>query len=224
MSLTVACVLRSGGVYSISWVERLSRQVRRHLGVPLTCLSDATPLEIGNHPGFSLEIHSVRWEPLMHCWPGWWSKLELFRPGLFSGPVVYFDLDTAIVGPIPALESQIAHHGGLWMLSDFYAPQRPASGVMAWIPSPETERIYHDFARDPAAGMQTRFGDGGFIGRYPHGRLQTLFPGVFASYKAQHLDRGPAGYRVICLHGRPKFPDFPREHWMRRAWEGSTAP
>ena len=33
---------------------------------------------------------------LKHNWIGWWSKVELFRPNLFSGPVFYLDLDIII--------------------------------------------------------------------------------------------------------------------------------
>ena len=37
--------------------------------------------------------------PLKHNWKGWWSKLELFRPGVFEDGdrVFYLDLDSVIV-------------------------------------------------------------------------------------------------------------------------------
>src|SRR5690606_21480964 len=176
--LTVACVLRSGGVYSPEWVDRLAIQVHHHLRpARMVCLTD--------DKGWSGPYDFV---PLAHDWPGWWSKIELFRPGLFSGPVLYMDLDSVLLKPIPNFVSQMqamARNGhGLAMLDDFFYPARPASGVMAWEPSPLTERIYHEFAADPKAAMQTRHGDGGWIGRYPHARLQQLFPGTFGSYKA----------------------------------------
>lgn len=84
--LTVACVYRSGSrLYSARYVEVLRDMVARHLTVPyqFVCLSD--------DPG--VPCNRI---PLITDWPGFYSKLELFRPGLFSGPVLYFDLDTVI--------------------------------------------------------------------------------------------------------------------------------
>lgn len=208
MSFTVACVLRSGGVFDAAWVDRLRRQVDEHLQPDyFECLSDT-------------EV-SCGWLPLVHNWPGWWSKAELFRPGLFDGPVLYFDLDSVLVKPFdptPLFCSDM-----LMMLDDFFCPQRPASGVMTWTPSETTERIYRDFAADPEAGMRTRYGDGGFIGQFRHDRLQRCLPGVFGSYKADRLQHGPRGFAHVSCHGRPKMHELPDGHWMHKAWIGESA-
>ena len=34
---------------------------------------------------------------LLYNWPGWWSKMELFRPDLPCGRTLYLDLDTYVV-------------------------------------------------------------------------------------------------------------------------------
>lgn len=34
---------------------------------------------------------------LMNNWQGWWSKIELFRPGLFEGRVLFLDLDLLVM-------------------------------------------------------------------------------------------------------------------------------
>ena len=218
MSLTVAMVLRSGGgVFTPLWVERLVRQVRKHLNPDhIVCLSD---LEL--FPSMDpLRVSSLR-----HDWPGWFAKLELFRPGLFSGATIYFDLDTAIVGPIPRLGETIVHENRLLLLDDFFRPNLAATGVMAWMPSPQTERIYHDFVHNPRIRSGWSNGDGSLIGAYEHSRLQHVFPGVFGSLKAHRLDRGPIGFKVICQHGRPKFHELPDSHWMYRHWIAEpTAP
>src|SRR6185437_8074786 len=58
--LTVACVLKSGGVYTPEYVERLRSGVGQHLDhYKFVCLSDVdVPDRI----------------PLENDWPGWWSK------------------------------------------------------------------------------------------------------------------------------------------------------
>lgn len=91
-NLTVACVYRSGGsVYTSHYVAVLRDMVARHLTVPhrFVCLSDA-------------DVPCER-IPLVTTWRGFYSKIELYRPGLFTGPVLYFDLDTVIHGNIDEL-------------------------------------------------------------------------------------------------------------------------
>jgi len=113
--ITYACVLRSGGIYTPEWVRKLSRAVGFHASRPhrFVCLSDV------DVPCERIELSSDL--------PGWYAKLELFRPGLFDGPVVYLDLDTLVIGDLTPLEA-IAD-GPLAMLSDFYQPRMAASGV-----------------------------------------------------------------------------------------------
>lgn len=84
--LNVVCVLRQGGKvgYDASWVDKLRSAVSRHLTIPhrFICLSDC-------------EVNCER-IPLTDTGTGFWSKLELFKPSQFEGPVFYIDLDTVI--------------------------------------------------------------------------------------------------------------------------------
>src|SRR4051812_7051182 len=86
IKLNVVCVLKSPDNphlrYDPSWVQKLQRGVARNLTIPhsFTCLSD-------------IPIPDVHVEPLRHNWMQYWSKIEMFRPGLFSGPTLYFDID-----------------------------------------------------------------------------------------------------------------------------------
>lgn len=212
-SVTFACVLRSGGVYDAQWVDRLCVQVITHLKpTHVVCLSN-------------ILVASCECQPLEHNWPGYFSKMELFRPGLFSGRVFYSDLDSLFLAPIDLSPVWAKLEQGpekLAMLSDFFTPKIPASGVMAWIPCSETEMIYRQFVSEPQISTRWDRGDGYHIGRHPHVRLQDLMPATFASYKANRLQNTHAGFPHVSFHGKPKQNDLPVGHWAHRAWCGRT--
>jgi hypothetical protein len=186
--LTVACVLRSGGEYRPEHVMALRRGVAAHLPVP----HDFVPL--------------VDADP----WPGWWAKLGLLRPDLFTGRVLYLDLDSVVVGDLSDLA---AYSGPFAMLTDFMRPARPASGVMAWDAGAEAPRaIWDAWMRDPDGHMHTHQGGGdqAFI-RSVVGdgvdRLQDFLPpNNICSYKVHVMPNGgvPDGCSVVAAHGRPK--------------------
>lgn len=210
MERVVACVLRSGGVYGPEWVQALRKGLDDHLpGSSLVCLTDMEVIVPG------VEVHA-----LYHGFPGWWSKVELFRPGVFDGPVLYLDLDTLPVGDL----SDIAGYSGeLAVLSDFYQPQRMASGVMAFTPGPRTEAVYHAFVDDPEGVMRSNRSrsDYWYAEHMEPDRLQDVFPGQIVSYKAHARHEAPEGARLVCGHGRPRFSstDSTWAHvlWIRRA-------
>lgn len=88
MRLTVALALRSGGQYTPEHARTLAAAALRYGADRVVCLTDRG---IGNTPAAVMR----------HNWPGWWSKLEVFRPGLF-GPdekVLLLDIDTLILKP-----------------------------------------------------------------------------------------------------------------------------
>lgn len=200
--ITVACVLRSGGDFTPMHVTALQRTVSKHLQVPHQ-FRVLTDYDIDGE-------HIVR---LITTWPKWWAKLELFRPGAFSGPVLYFDLDTMLVGSIDMLAG---YRGQLALLSDFLKPGRLQSGVMAWTPGPMTEAIWRCFTVNPARYMRSYPGDGQFLNTYVDRAdyLQTLFRGRIVSYNrhVQRLGRVPSCARVICFHGHPR-------PWTTPLWE-----
>ena len=122
--MKIACVLRSGGPYDGRYVRNLRAGVRHGLaGRPATfvCLTDV-PDEV------AADCDEV--VVLEKNYPGWWSKLELFR---LPGPCIYFDLDTLVIGDIGSLyEAVAAADVGFWMLKPFLHTETWASGVMAW--------------------------------------------------------------------------------------------
>lgn len=205
--ITVACVLRTGGIYDRTWVRALKRGLNRHLSdFQFVCLTDDASVE----PYWRV--------PLLHDWPGWWSKVECFRPGLFTGPVLYLDLDTL---PVADLTMIASYRGAFAMLNDFYQGEKQvASGVMAWTPGPHTEAIYHAMLRERT--LPRGRSDYWYAKHAPPAdRLQTLFPGQLVSFKQSARKGVPDGARLVCFHGNPR-PSDPRAGWGHAAWKANT--
>jgi hypothetical protein len=209
--LTVACVLRSGGIYDATWVARLQRGVARHLGLPhrFVCLSD-------------VEVPCER-IPLVNRWPGWWSKLELFRPGIFGGRVLYLDLDTVVVGSLDAIG---AHPHHFTMAHEYYQPTKVCSTAMAWDGSCDFG-LSDAFSIDliPRYRARQHIGDQAFIEdrlRAQGVKIET-FRDLFgeqsiASYKVHECAKGPpAAASVVAFHGKPKPCDI-KSGWVPAAW------
>lgn len=214
--LTVVTVLKTGGDFTPAWVDALRRGVNIWLkGHRFVCLTDDARVGIWG-------------EPLRHGWKGWWSKAELFRPGLFTGPCLYLDLDTLPVGDLSDLAS---YSGPLAVLSDFYQGRKMiGTGVMAWTPGEHTERIYRAFCDDAESIMSQGGRSDYFYKRFmgEADRLQSFFPGQVVSMKPirgeypEPVKHGaPEGARLVCGHGRPRLSDS-QAGWAHRLWVGRT--
>lgn len=199
MSLIIATVYRSGSEYTTGHVDRLARQVEETTpGASFRVLSN-TPYDL----------------PMRHDWPRWWGKLELFRGGLWDGPVVYLDLDTDVIGDLSALSRD-----SFTMLSDFLKPHNPASGVMAWSGDGPTE-VYDAAAAAPKAmdGYRSgsKWGDQGWI-RDHVAMPPARFPDeLCVSFKVhcRMQNRVPDGAVVVCYHGKPR-PWHTEPGWVRQ--------
>lgn len=149
---------------------------------------------------------------------GWWGKLRLFNPGLFDvgDRIVYFDLDTVITGP---LDDLVAYDGEFAILRDFYRPNGLQSSVMAWTPCPETDQFWSAWKSEGYPMIVG--GDQAWIERRANNPdiLQKLYPGMFASYKADGCAGGPPkGSSVIVFHGRPR-PHEVTDNWVQHVWK-----
>ncbi len=81
--ITLKTVLRSGGEYNPEHVLRMQEMLDRYVDCParFVCYSD-------------VDIPGMEVRPLLHAWPGWWSKLEIFRDN--DEQSFYIDLDMTI--------------------------------------------------------------------------------------------------------------------------------
>jgi hypothetical protein len=221
---TVACVLRASRDFRPEYVVRLYEAVREHWtgDLDFLCLTD-TP--IGDP--------RIREQALQYDWPGFWSKLEFFRPDI-RGDLLTFDLDTMIVGSLEGIQAN-TRHAMLRRLKRQNSHQL-ASGMM-FLPEAVRPPIWQHWIRDPALFMRAyKFGgthgrpggDQGFLqqtwerwglrpqsdptfdynewNRLGIARWQELYPGQIWSYKYQIAKRGhvPPDARVVLFHGSPR--------------------
>lgn len=233
--LTVASVYRSGGrLYSPRYVEHLRRMVTRHLSIPhrFVCLSD-------------VEVPCER-IPLVTDWRGYQSKIELYRPGLFNGPVLYFDLDTVIHGSIDSL-AKLASELDFGCVSDPLGGHFNSSVMTfridcSFIFEKFRNASYFDrrirphlwFALNRVGlggpfAVGSSYGDQGVAeaclaeeGISPRS-LDRLLPGFFSTFNFD-ADAATRPDGSVCLMmGRPK-PHEVGEGWVGQHWHGDAVP
>jgi alpha-N-acetylglucosamine transferase len=220
--LTVASVYWKGSfrgrekIYSEEWVEKLQNMVARNLNreYRFVCLSN-------------VDVPCER-IPLEHDWPGWWSKIELFRPGLFEDRVLYLDLDLVIIDsldpivdfpadfalmPTPSEIRKFVNREGKWVVD------RYNTSVMVFNAG-VGDCLYNDFGE---FAMQKLRGDQDYIGD----RLPNLgtFPQGWVQ-KLKYLQNGkplPETKVVLCMMGGKapkKNTDVAKKFsWIKEAWK-----
>lgn len=211
VSVTILCVLKSGGIYDSSWVGKLQRGVARHLRSShrFVCLSD-------------VDVPCER-IPLKHDWPGWWSKVECFKPGLIQGHSIYLDLDTIITGPLDdfidgCMDKEFA------MLRNLNNEEMVGSGVM-WFKEKAPTVVYEKFLETSqrimdfykTAKLGSYMGDQAFIWDTLGRQVDTIASPALRSYKRHCRNGLPAGTSIVAFHGRPRpteiNPKWLQEHW-----------
>jgi len=213
-SVTILCVLKSGGDYTIEYVKRLKNMVDRNTTIPhqFLCLTD---LEI------SSEICDSR--KFKADYPRWWGKVELFRSGLINTErAVYFDLDTIILGNIDDLLRVEENFAALqpWNLNNRLLGIC-ASSLLAWNNGKDYSFIYKKF--NIAHTSEYPKGDQQYISQAlaKHGErcipLQNLVSGIY-SYKRNCRAQLPQDARIICFHGRPRPTEVIHLSWVKTNW------
>ena len=105
--------------------------------------------------------------PFRNNWPGWWAKVELFRPDLPKGRTLYLDTDTYIVNNL----QPILDYDGNLVMFDSREPKKRWSRapVQGWVYRYQAATmlfnpgalswVYFKFKNDPEAYMNTYRGE-----------------------------------------------------------------
>jgi len=219
--LTVLCVLRSGGDYTPEYVRILRDSVRRHWPdgerFRFACITDLP------RDRFDSDIETFGLVP--SSLPGWWAKMYLFSPTIEAkyGGRLYFDLDTAITGPLDDVVAR-CKRAEFTILRDFYRPQGYGSGVM-FIPRGFGFHVWENFEKDSHRIIGAMRGDQDYLETAIVGaaRWQDVCPNRFVSFKpvpiaGAKLNSLPKGASVVCFHGLPRPADLPQDNWIRQHW------
>lgn len=211
--ITIMCVLKSGGDFTVDYVVRLQNMIARNTTVPykFICLTD-------------MEIPSDICEnvKLKHNYNRQWSKIELFRPDITeAGRIIYLGLDIVVTGNI---DNILTATGDFIALKPWNKRNQKlglcASGLMAFRNNGAFSFIYDQFKTED-------------IGKYPKGDQeyisgalaanhknpvfwQDIVNGIY-SYKRQCRQGIPGNARVVCFHGRPR-PHQVDVSWVKENW------
>ena len=174
--MNFVCVLKTGGIYTAAHVERL----RAMLWKPVICLTDDPDV---TEPKIALE----------NDWPGWWSKLELFKHDL--GHVCYLDLDVTVnhldwLQGLDPLE--------FYIMEDAYKSHGCPlnSSVMVW--SGKRQDLIEGACPDAFNQYPS---DQDWIWSCLKGRFTLLTPPNIISFKKHGLKQESG---VVVYHGKPK--------------------
>jgi alpha-N-acetylglucosamine transferase len=111
---------------------------------------------------------------LKNNWPGWWAKMEMFRPDLPMGKTLFLDLDLVI---LENLDELIEQDTEFMICPAIGKPRRQEenkikvgynASVILFERGEITEKIYNEFNTDPKMFMSQFRGDQDF--------LKTFFP------------------------------------------------
>lgn len=204
-------------VWSLCWgdkyddyaVQRLRREVAAKLSFPhrFRCVTDR-------------QIEGVECVPPVVKWPGWWGKIQLFKPGFVEPQSVniWLDLDIIVTGQLDYLAaySPPLAAPSNWAQSGNGGIQ---SSVMVWTPTGATAEIFSEFdpkwaVWPPSNANGALWGDQEWITkRRDEGKLAvTPIPYVY-SYKYHCRNGLPDDARIVVFHGDPK-PSQVRESWF----------
>lgn len=226
---TVACI-KWGTAFGADYVNRLYSGVRRNLARPLRflCMTDRAE---GLHP--DIEVLELPDEPFraemdaalaVADRKGAMRKVSLFRPGLIAGldsPVLGFDLDVVITGPLDDLLDFAP--GKVAMRADWVEARRGRptghGSVFRYDPA-RHGYLYDEVARDPrgavarARGSEQRHtstlaqarGDFAYL---PPDWVVSFKHDCYPTFPLNWLvpPRLPPAARVVCFHGHPKMPE-----------------
>jgi hypothetical protein len=185
-----ACVIH-GNAYDWQYVERLYNMLSRHIspGIKLHVYTEATrPV-----PEPMIKHELTPW-PITSTKKSWWYKMQLFNPAHHVGPLLYFDLDTVIVGNIDWIWQQPAAY--FWAIRDFKYLWRPnhtgVNSSVMWWNTEHYKNVWDTFAQQDLATIMRKYpGDQDYISAViPENQRRFFDVNRVQSWRWQCLDGG----------------------------------
>lgn len=219
---TVASVYVPGVHFGRQQVYKLRDAVARycHTDYRFVCLTNE-------------KLDGVETIPLVNKWPGWYSKLELFRAGALSGQVVYLDLDTVLVGDVTNIFTRPYEFAALAAWKGGKPVDVLGSGMMAWDADKDLSVIPGSFKLADCLHYESDWkcwGDQGVIQKYLPCKwecLQTLWPDRIIGFKQQVWGgtkninaHPPREASIVYFSGNPRPWNLPADSPLGRAWRG----
>jgi hypothetical protein len=233
--LDCACVIHSTG-YSWEYVDKLYNMLSRSI---------SRGIRMHVYTEHDREVPSHMIKHVLEEWPdvagpkkSWWHKMQLFNPAHHSGPLLYLDLDTVIVGNLDWVESLSTKY--FWAIKDFRYLWKPANqGInssMMWWDTSKFSWVWNSFkTRDLYQVRRTYQGDQDLISVLVDHRSRRFFEqDRITSWRWQALDGGMdfksrkhrapgTGTKfggktsVLVFHGHPK-PDLINDPVIKQYW------
>lgn len=230
-----ACVIH-GEAYSWQYVERLHNMLSRHItpGIRLHVYTEADrPV-----PAPMIKHELTEWT-ITRPGRSWWYKMQLFNTAHHCGPLLYFDLDTVIVGNLDWIWRQPTEY--FWAIRDFKYLWKPThvglnSSVMWW----DTQRYRHVWdsfvQQDLNQVIQKYRGDQDYISAaIPENQRRMFDANYVQSWRWQCLDGGYNFQRrqhrtpgtgtqfsdttsILIFHGDPK-PENLQDPVILQHWQ-----
>lgn len=220
-TINCACVIH-GNAYDWSYVDRLYSMISRHLSCPIimhvyTESNRPVPLPYVKHCLDDWNIGGAK--------RSWWYKMQMFNANHYSGPLLYFDLDTVIVGNIDWILN--CPTDMFWGVRDFKYLWKPHlyninSSIMWWDTS-KFDWVWQNFKTQDLSTVVRRYhGDQDFITEtIPQHQRRCFNPAQVQSWRWECLDGGYDFKRrmhknpgtgtkitdktsVLVFHGNPK--------------------
>jgi uncharacterized Rossmann fold enzyme len=214
-SVTFACVnagnyLGRGNEYVSNLYSMLKNCLPEGLGFRFQCFTDDPGAEEG-----------ITYRPLpVDGLIGWSNKIALFKKDVFNDGerVIYFDLDTLLMGRIDAM---IGYQGEFAILHDFYYPDALGPAVMSWRGG-EMSFIWDKY--ENCGTPELDGGDKEWLElvfkeeSYTPNYWQDMCPEMFVSFKKDCAPVPPSGAKVVCFHGVPRIHEI--SDWVADIWSG----
>lgn len=183
--------------YDETWVEKLYRGFRRNLTLPFrfTVFVDRA---------YTFAEADIEQIALSDPEPSYGTCIEPYRLGT---PMILVGLDTIVAGNIDHIADHCLHTDRPAYPVDPYNQRQVCNGVGLIPAGCQMMGLAHRGEND----ME-------WVRRFPHERIDAIFPGEVQSYKGHVKRRGLGDARIIYFHGQEKPHQLGHVDWIKQHW------